>query len=417
MKQVAIAFSTKDRVELSQQSIIPLLQPEKFDLFWIDGSTTLEGIALPPEYRAFNIDSGIRGGADAAIVFALTKMLQHGYEFVGLVENDVLLADDWLEPTLELFEKGEREGLKVGAVSARCYEDRILIQRDGYALMHNLGAGHVIFSREAADIILQNYRTGHTWENRRVFAQLSLLDPARWCAFLRDPHATTVDWQFDRILAQYGLASLALTPAKATMIGQEKSLEEQGLILAAGPVNARLNDPLFEHFCSMQKELRAGHFKIPSSPFLLQDDGSMMIMPHQFPMVGGHFENDWALRWLQAFGPFGYRGRENSALAVRLSGPVAFLLAGGETGGRVRLQDFDSGFDVNVKIEPEGPNGQVLQVQVPAGVSYRAIAMTVLEGEVILVGVAVREQQPIYSGVRFDYGTLPAVDFPPLTET
>lgn len=416
MNKVAIAFSTKDRVELSEKTIIPLLLGD-YDLQWVDGSITVEGQNYPTQYKFSDFYKNVKGGADAAIVFALTKMLDKGYEFVGLCENDVLLDPDWFEPTMALVGKGERDGLKVGAVSARAYEDRILIQRDGYAVMHNLGAGHVIFTRAAAELILQNYRTGHTWENRRVFAQLSGLDPAMWCMFLREPHATTVDWQFDRILAQHGFASLALTPAKATMIGQEVSLEEQGLTLVKEPVSPRLNDPAFTQFVEMQRAVREGRFVLPSMRFLLQDDGSTMIMPHQFMQLGGRFEGDWALRWSQAFGPFVYRGRAGSKVLVQLSGPVNFLLSGNKSGGEVRVQDFSSNFDVTIALEPEGPNGQVMQVPVPAGVSYRSLAVTVTSGEIALYGVAVREQQPVCPKLRFDNGWLPPVDFPPLTET
>ena len=38
MNKVAISFSTKNRYELTRQSIDPLYQPERFDLFWCDGS-------------------------------------------------------------------------------------------------------------------------------------------------------------------------------------------------------------------------------------------------------------------------------------------------------------------------------------------------------------------------------------------
>jgi len=235
--------------------------------------------------------------------------------------------------------------------------------------------------------------------------------------FLRDPHATTVDWQFDRVLAQYGLASLALTPAKATMIGQEMSLEEQGLVLATGPVSVRLNDPAFKQFRALQTDVRSGNFRLPPNLFLVQDDGSSMIMPHQFLAVGGWFEGEWALKWSQAFGPFTYRGRVESKAFVRLSGPVSFLVSGGKSGGEVRVQDYSSNFDVTVRVDPEGPNGQVMQLPVPAGVSYRALSVIVVSGEIWLYGVAAREQQPLYFPISFTHAHLPPVDFPAPVDT
>ena len=38
MNRVAIAFSTCDRTELTRRLNEPLLQPDKFDLHWINGS-------------------------------------------------------------------------------------------------------------------------------------------------------------------------------------------------------------------------------------------------------------------------------------------------------------------------------------------------------------------------------------------
>src|SRR5580658_8454148 len=136
MNRVAIAFNTCDRVELTNSSIEPLLQSGKFDLHWCDGSKTEEGqTQLDSYYRnnSFHFYKGIHGGSGPAIVFALTKMLDNfrEYEIVGLVENDVLLDQNFFDDMMALFERGKQDGLEVGAVSARCYEDRILFQRDG----------------------------------------------------------------------------------------------------------------------------------------------------------------------------------------------------------------------------------------------------------------------------------------------
>jgi 2-deoxy-D-gluconate 3-dehydrogenase len=123
------------------------------------------------------------------------------YTHIGLVENDVLLDKDWFDQTMALFEQGKAAGLEVGAVSARCYEDRILIQRDGYAITHNTGAGMIIFSRKAAELVLQNYRTVFTTENRLLFAQLSGIDIGAYWAFRGSQHWLVADWNFDRVLA------------------------------------------------------------------------------------------------------------------------------------------------------------------------------------------------------------------------
>ena len=269
MNRVAIGFSTCDRVELSRQSIEPLLSAAGgFDLHWIDGSKTTEGKELPRQYdgQYHMLHTDVRGGSGPAIVYALTMMLaaksfapspgtvgsqqshrewQRGYDHIGLVENDVVLPHDWFDKTMALFEQGRRDGLDVGAVSARCYEDRILIQRPGYAICHNLGAGMIVFTREAAELVLQHYRTQWTTENRHTFAMLTRTDIGKYWAFRGQEHFLVADWRWDALLASHGFASLALTPSPVTMIGQVPPLEQQGLTIATGPVAERVDDKLF----------------------------------------------------------------------------------------------------------------------------------------------------------------------------
>src|SRR5262245_40005488 len=116
MNKVAIAFFTKDKTELTKRSIEPLLQLDKFDLWWFDGSDTPKGQEFPDRYRSderMRTIYNVRGGPDRAVVYALTRLLKHEhsrtgeiYEYIGLCENDVLLHPDWFGPTMALFERG-----------------------------------------------------------------------------------------------------------------------------------------------------------------------------------------------------------------------------------------------------------------------------------------------------------------------
>ena len=170
--KTCLSLLTCDRPELVEQSIKPLIEGARqnhYHLFVVDGSTTeaIEDKIWHLAYPTGHMIANVRGGAGAAIVYALTMMLNHeeNYDYVGLVESDVLLGDGWLD-CLGLFERGREEGLAVGAVSARAYEDRTLFQRDGYAVMHNLGAGMIVFTREAARLVLDNFRTAWSTDNR-----------------------------------------------------------------------------------------------------------------------------------------------------------------------------------------------------------------------------------------------------------
>ena len=407
MKKVAIAFSTKDRVELSEQSVASLVA-QKCDLFWIDGSVTPRGISLPTEYPAARVHTNVKGGADTAIVYGLSTLLaaDEDYDYVGLVENDVLLDDNWFEPTMALFEQGKKDGLHVGAVSARCYEDRILFQRDGYAVMHNLGAGMIIFSRAAAEVILAFCRTGHTLENRRMFMQVSGLDIARWNGFVRDAHATCMDWQFERILAQQGFASLALTPSKCQMIGQNPPLEQQGLKLVTQPVETLRHEDMFSLFVDRMNLLFGYNASLLDQPFFSQDDGSRIVMPHQLGWLWGNWTGGWKLKWVQAHGPFVYVATDANALIdFTVSGPISVLASGGAEGGSIRITDDMTGFDFTVRLEPEA--GSVLALAVPASIATRKVTVIALQPGITFYGLNVRGTQMLNTNFRFRHDMLP----------
>src|SRR5271166_6219921 len=109
--KVALAFNTKDRVEQVKKIVPALLQPDKFDLYWYDGSETPEGQRLPedmctsvrvaesfenrdrPVRRAIQVRSNVRGSGDNAVVQALSMLLASpsSYTHIGICEDDILL--------------------------------------------------------------------------------------------------------------------------------------------------------------------------------------------------------------------------------------------------------------------------------------------------------------------------------------
>ncbi len=418
--KLALALLTKDKPELMKRSIEPLLQPDKFDLFVVDGTADEDIRPIPFCWNIKNWFLGIRGGPDAAIVYALTEMLNHesengGYTHVGITEQDVLLHPDWLGPTLALFERGRWDGLEVGAVSARCYEDRVLVQRDGYALAHNLGAGQIILTREAARIILDNYRTGWTTDNRLIFCQLSGVDIGAYWAFRGSENWITADWNFDAILARHGLASLALTPSLATMLDQD--IAAQGLKMADGKFDLLRNNEAFAKFAGRTMEIRAGEWMPGIHGRLQCAGGTYTIFPHQIPGIGGTYSGDWRLKWAQGFGPFVWESgldewmtdgellQFKPALEVPVLGPAEFLVGGQ---GHVKVADTHSGYTSSPDVASAG--GNILQVSVPSGVSYRTIRMEALTPGVCFYGVRTREPQPWLTGYRFDHSQLPRTE-------
>ena len=422
MNKVAIAFLTKDRVELSQRSIVPLLQPDKFDLWWIDGSDTQAGIDLPSKYLFPPLDvsrniagrdflkehrKNVKGGADPAAVYALTEMLKHDYTHVGLVENDVLLHPDWFGPTYALFERGSAEGLCVGAVSARCYQDRVLAQRDGYAVCHNLGWGMQILTRKSAELTLRHCRTHWTTENRRVFARLSGIDIGTYWAFRTNEHFTTPDWGNDAVLAAHGLASLALVPSPVEMIGQKPSLAEQGLALATAPVEDRRNDEAFDRYVGLTGDIRGGGYDLGIPPIRYRDDsGVEYVFAHQLDSLPyAEWNGDWRLKWSPGLGGFAARGFPNAIFEAYIAGSCRFMVGGGVKGGQIAVEDRKSGYIVRPTLIPEASN-QVTQVVVPASASWRPVRLIVLSGDAVLFGIQCQEPQPVVTDWSFDHSKL-----------
>ena len=425
MNRVALAFSTKDRTELSKRTIEPLLNLD-CSLYWVDGSATKEGEELPFSYVApfkFYVRSNVRGGADTAIAYMLTDLLKTDCTHIGLVENDVLLIDpDWFNKIMALFEQGASDGLKVGAVSARCFEDRILIQRQGYAVMHNLGAGMVIFTREAAQLVLKYFRTGWTNANRLVFSQLSGIDIGSYWAFRGGQHILCADWGFDVVLAAHGLASLALTPSPVEMIGQNPPLEQQGLKIMNSSGTPRVGDA-FQVYRDRTQSIRDGGFA-PAWPGLFHiEPGACVIFPHQLPYVGGSYSGDWLLKWTMGFGPFawkastftewkeaGFATDERYApctLTVPILGSCDILSSGGKDGGKVRVVDKGSGFEASPNLKPEDSQGQVMALNVPSACGYREIELTCLSPGLTFYGIKCREAQPYNPLPSFDHSWLP----------
>jgi hypothetical protein len=297
------------------------------------------------------------------------------------------------------------------------------VQRDGYALMHNLGAGMIVFTREAAQLVLNQYRTGMTGENRRLFSMLSGIDIGAYWAFRGLDHMLVADWQYDRMLAEHGMCSLALTPCKATQL---EDIEKQGLKAAKEPVDSRKNDRAFKTFVERTHKIRQGEWAPPTTPGgRLYYDNVWTLFPHQIFTLGGSYSGDWRFKWAIGWGCFAWKsgavpqskvkfngGSQDPAEATTfptvvmpLIGPVDILISGGEGGGRFRIEDELSGFSAEQDAPPEA-GGNVLQLAVPGAMAYRNVKLTALTSGICFYGFRSREAQP-YVPVPFDFNSLP----------
>lgn len=408
--QLALAYNTKNNLALTKQTF-PVLRDGQHALFWSDGSTEFDALNYFEVERENTTRSyaGVRGGPDAGIVHSLTRLLEHPeYTHVGLVEADVLLDEYWFRPTLDLFKKGEAAGLHVGAVSARTYVDRILLQRDGYAVLHNAGAGMIIFTREAAEIVLRSFRTPWWPSNRYLFAQLSGIDLATYAAFGGREQFLCSDWGFEAQLARHGLATLGLTPAKCSMIGQIPLLHEQGLELAQSEIEVRRDNKAFKLYAENLDMIREGAFEIAEPGIIHRQQGGQLFFPAQMGYIpGARYDGEWKLKWSQGFGVFSYLvGAGGALLSVPVSGSCSFLVSGGESGATISITDTRSGFKAEPRLPPE--QGSFVEINVPGGPVPREIVLRASEGAVFY-GLQTVDPQVIDTTFKFDWHQLPEV--------
>jgi hypothetical protein len=281
-----------------------------------------------------------------------------------------------------------------------------LLQHDKYAVLHNAGAGMIVFTREAAEIVLRTFRTGWWSDNRQVFANLCGIDIGMYAAFRFNDQHVTSDWHWEVALASRGMACLALTPSKADMIGQNPPLKDQGLELTSGPVEARRDDAAFAHLVYNLRKIRELRMGLTGPGALRKVGEATLFFPHQVGMLNATVSN-WRLKWTQGHGPFSYRaGPGGALLSARISGSGSFHLSGGEAGASVILTDTRSGYRAEPGLPPESAG--MITVTVPGTYIPRVVTLQAAEGAVFH-GLETQGIQLLDPTYRFDYSVLPEV--------
>jgi len=222
--RIGIAINTMERLEFTSR-ILPGLDCGGFDLIWCDGSRSSAGREFARADHFFKtplmeIHHDVTGGPDAAIQFSLKRLLALGYDYVGLVENDIQLKPGWLPAMMSAWTAAEKDGFAVGAVTARSMAGRVLAHGPEYAVKWNVGAGMVLFSRAAAEAVLADYRLGSAKEIQKLFRATTGVDLSPvWELFMEQPdRALGADWRFASVLWQRGLIGLGTVPTLAENI-------------------------------------------------------------------------------------------------------------------------------------------------------------------------------------------------------
>ena len=260
---IGFLLRTRDRCDLTPLTLPPLLSEESIDVYWVDGSESEEGRARALNgYRDYpglcEVHSGVNFGQMGSWIYGIRRLLQQGYEYLGFVEDDVLLYPGWLRAALGLYALGQKDGLNVGSVSARCIADRVMVPRTGYAVMGNIGCGMSIMKQEVflkllydeSESVLKNpmFQFSQIYE---AFKELAGVDYPFSKRILKDLEGKEIepgivyewnmsnDWWWEVILLRQGMVALAATPSFARNIDKDGALDD---VMTAPTVS----DPSFD---------------------------------------------------------------------------------------------------------------------------------------------------------------------------
>jgi len=221
--RIGFAFSSRDRFVFTLRTLKTIDSEGGFDLVWNDGSERREVPELSRYFvfrnaRLAEVNYCVRGGADAAICFGLRRLLELGYDYIGLIENDIILRPGWFQTLLSLFDLAAVDGLTVGAASVLGYQSRVLEYRRDYSVDWARGAAMVLFTRTAAQLLLENYPSLKmtSQQIRGFYAERFgvALHVPEWAVGSRWMDGPmSVDWGYAAFLYSHGYACVGSIPS------------------------------------------------------------------------------------------------------------------------------------------------------------------------------------------------------------
>ncbi len=383
--RVAVAYSTKDRVELTRETVAGLLDHPDIDLYWFDGSKTEAGLALPldlcPGHLApCEVHRGIVGGPDRAIMYALETLRTYAYDLVILIENDVLLLDGWFGALQASIRCGQAAGFKVGGASLRVVAERVLSFNDDYCLLINSGAGCIALTPAAVDVVLANCRTTDTAEIFDRFQSLTGIQltppgkPTGW-------HPLCADWLFDLMLYLHGYV------VTAPPVSYVRMLDGYPWVFVTDPQHSLQQRQSLVTRPDQIQTLAYKSFRFQKSP--LSD--RLLIGCHHLRIGVGddtapasvRATGHWRREWVQGVGPFALVGL--GQITVELHGStIGFFMEGGATGAELHLADLNGSPRFAAIVGP----GTMTEIIIdPVAFPDHGAMLKVASGECRLIGV------------------------------
>lgn len=398
--RIGICFSTKDRVDYTTQTAPALLRTEGIDVIWVDGSVTEDGKALPLLWAdktsvIREVHHEVRGGPDVAILYSLKRLYDLGYDYCGILENDVLLEDGWLDRLMELFSWGERNGIAVGGATVCSFKARELVDFGPAAVISHLGACMAVFPRAVIPLLLAHYRTSTIGEVRSLFRRLWRLDIQEWEEGRN--YALSTDCFYASILATMGYACLATVPTAARSI-DEHLVGPNWRYSEGSDAEAPENAARARLFLNTHMPLVRRH-----GPLAMVADhygpGWTVYMPQVLWRASGYLRltGEPTYRWLQNYGPFAVTlQKPGEGIALSFFGKsMNFIFSSGAESGSISVTV--NGITARCSLAKEA-GLHVLPIQ---GVGEMTEVTLTAEGDGLAVLAALRfaEEQPWFDRV------------------
>ncbi|MEA3489014.1 MAG: hypothetical protein U9R44_01560 [Candidatus Omnitrophota bacterium] len=174
--RIGIVFSSMDRYELIRMALEHMLagidpSHHEVTVLWQDGSEERDALRF---FERFHIDSvrlikhgGIRGiGPAEAIERGMTELQKIGhFDWIGMVESDVYLTQDWLFECLRVAEEAKKVGLNPGIVTPYVLHMWVVEYNSSFVTMSGCGAACSLFTPNAW-VLVPPVEIGHSFDTR-----------------------------------------------------------------------------------------------------------------------------------------------------------------------------------------------------------------------------------------------------------
>lgn len=267
--KIGFVFCTKDRTELSKRVLSALDTERGFDLIWLDESDTKTGREFPHEYRFKNarlVDFVGPGrtnrGAEKSHMIGIKKFLEMGYDYCGIIDNDILMKPGWFSSLKLLFREAAKDGIAIGAATIENYGTRVLEFRNNYTINWYTSSSMVLFPRSAAKLIEREFSKSrylalNRWQLTYFYANMFGVDISSFPEWKSVLGWAIFYFGYDKVFSTFlymnGLSTIGSIPNMAMNLGLGSGTSAQERVMVNSLVgksqnNSGLNYPLMSSY-------------------------------------------------------------------------------------------------------------------------------------------------------------------------